>query len=80
MTYNDVAQHVDKSIDSEFILWQRTSFPFKAISAKEFYKACQREIRINRNGIRLCNFCNNIVTKNDLCEKHWKVLNEERCV
>lgn len=78
MTYNDIAKYVDKSIDAEDVLYMRTAFPFKAISAKEFYKACQREVRINKNGIRLCDFCNSIATKNDLCEKHWRVLYEER--
>ena len=44
----------------EHILWGRTPYPVGAITAKELYKSANRFKRAHDNGIRLCEFCDNI--------------------
>lgn len=45
-----------------YILWNRTPYPFGKVGPREFYKAASTAVRANRNGIVLCDHCNNKVT------------------
>lgn len=63
----------------EFILWSRTPFPVGAITAKSLYKAAARVQRCAKNGTRLCEFCDNLVTKGKwTCEKCETALSAAR--
>ncbi len=56
--------------DVEEIVWSRTPYPFGMPSAKSFYKEVTRFYRAKKNGIRLCDFCNNIAMTGDIvCNK-----------
>lgn len=46
----------------EHILWGRTPYPMGRITAKSLYKAARRVDRASKNGIRLCDLCDNQVT------------------
>jgi len=75
MTLIEIAKYVSDDIDPEFILWQRTPFPFNTITAKEFYRTCCRELRCRKNNIHLCDFCNRIATNESCtCEYCEKIL------
>lgn len=43
--------------ECDHILWGRTPFPFKAISAQYLYKKASGYRRANANGLRLCDHC-----------------------
>ena len=68
MSPNDVVRAAIPDADQgmcEHIVWGRTPFPFKAVSARELYKAASRVQRAHRNGITLCMFCDNIAEAGD---------------
>lgn len=48
---DDVCQHV---------LWGRTPFPFKKLTARDIYKAASGYIRSARRGTYLCDHCHRI--------------------
>ena len=57
------------SNDMEYILWNRTPFPFK-IDAKTLYKAAARTARARRNNIILCDHCDNKIEQGNFeCTK-----------
>jgi hypothetical protein len=75
MTLIEIAKSVSENIDVEYIFWQRTSFPFNKITAKEFYKSCYREFRCRRNNTRLCDFCSRVAMNGDcVCERCCEIL------
>ena len=79
MTLIEIAKYVSDDIDPEFILWQRTSFPFSKITAKEFYKTCFRELRCKNKKIQLCDFCNRVAMNGDcVCEICNKILKRNK--
>jgi hypothetical protein len=41
----------------EYILWNRTAYPFEGLTAKCVYKAASRFKRAGERGIQLCDFC-----------------------
>ena len=49
----------------EHILGGRTSFPMGKVTARDIYKAAYRYRRALRNHIRLCDFCDNVVSGDD---------------
>jgi hypothetical protein len=51
-----------------FIVWGRTPFPFKKLSAREFYKAGSRFKRAGENNLRLCDHCDNLATDGWCCK------------
>ena len=58
----------------DFILWSRTPFPVGAITARSLYKAASRVQRCSMKGLRLCEFCDNLVDKGWTCAKRAKAL------
>jgi hypothetical protein len=62
---------------AEYVLWSRTPFPIKSLTAKEYYIAANRTRRAWKNGIRLCDFCDCIAEANDgLCKECRKSFDE----
>lgn len=54
----------------EHILWERTAYPFKKLSAQDIYKAASRFKRAHDNAIELCDFCDNIAIPDAyLCQR-----------
>jgi len=49
----------------EYILWEKTSFPFGKLTAKILYKAASRVSRAHKNRIKLCDFCDNQTSGSD---------------
>jgi hypothetical protein len=50
------------------ILWGRTAYPFKQLSARELYEAADRFKRASANHRRTCDFCDNLAVEHDwLC-------------
>lgn len=45
--------------DANWILWERTPYPMGRVSARYLYRSTASLVRANRNGIRLCDFCDN---------------------
>ncbi len=45
--------------DARDLLWSRTSFPFGEVTTRDLYRAASRFARAARNGIELCDNCNN---------------------
>lgn len=45
--------------DCEYVLWNRTAYPFKKLTARDIYKAASRTRRAGANGIQLCDHCDN---------------------
>ena len=79
MNLINIAESISENIDVENILWQRLPYPFKKITAKDFYKACYRDFRCVKNNIQLCDFCSRIAMENDcVCENCEKILKEIR--
>jgi len=70
--------------DMEDILWGRTPFPFTKVTAKELYKVSFQFYRASKNGLRLCDFCNDVALPNDTlchrCAASWKKTTEEMYV
>jgi hypothetical protein len=52
----------------DHIIWGRTPFPFKKLSGRDFYRAASRFRRAEANGIRLCDFCDNIAIDGWNCQ------------
>jgi len=53
----------------DHILWGRTGFPcFGKVTAQIVYKAAYRFKRASDKNMDLCDFCDRIATKNDLCD------------
>ena len=44
--------------ECDFVLWNRTAFPFQ-FKAKSLYKSASSFQRAHNNNIRLCDFCDN---------------------
>lgn len=60
----------------DYIIWCRTPHPFKALTAREVYKAADRWRRAQDHGIFLCEFCNNEARHDDwVCSKCERALN-----
>lgn len=60
----------------EHILWNRTPFPLTKLSAQKVYKAASTFTRAFKNGIDLCDFCDNkITTYKCMCNKCTTMLN-----
>lgn len=62
---------------AEFILWCRTPFPVAHVSEKDLYKAANRNFRAMKKGRHICEFCDRIATKGELCEACDAVLNRK---
>lgn len=43
--------------DCEFVLWERTPFPFERMTARKLYKAASGLVRAGKSGIVLCDLC-----------------------
>ena len=52
----------------DHIVWDRTPFPFKRLSARDFYRAASRFKRCKAKGIRLCDLCDNIAVYGWNCQ------------
>lgn len=52
----------------QHIVWGRTPFPFKKLTARDFYKAASRLQRASNNGLRLCDWCDNIAVDGWCCK------------
>lgn len=62
----------------DHIVWGRTPFPFKEITAKHLYKAAHRFKRANDNNIILCDFCDNKAVIDYTCKKCRKALDRAK--
>ena len=49
----------------EHVIWARTPFPMTAVNAREIYRAASRLHRAERNGVRLCDWCDRIARSGD---------------
>lgn len=43
----------------EYVLWDRTAFPFEKVTPLRIYRAAYRLRVAGENGIRLCELCDN---------------------
>ena len=56
--------------ECEFILWERTSYPFGLLTAKDIYKAAYSFDRACKNHLRLCEYCDRIAQPDKyMCSK-----------
>lgn len=55
--------------ETEYVIWNRTSYPFKGLTAKMVYKAASQTYRASKKGLQLCDFCDNIATECGICSK-----------
>ena len=62
----------------EYVLWERTGYPFKRLTARDLYKAASRMKRAEDNGIVLCDFCDNKANENYICDSCREVLDAAR--
>ena len=46
----------------EYVLWERTPFPFGRVTAHSIYRAASRVKRAHEHKRTLCDFCDNEVT------------------
>lgn len=46
----------------EYMLWERTPYPFGQVTAKSLYRAASRVKRARERKRTLCDFCDNEVT------------------
>jgi len=53
----------------EYIIWNRTPYPFKKICHRELYKAAHGYRRASERGSRLCDYCHNIAVEGWICKK-----------
>ena len=54
----------------EFILWERTSYPFGRLTAQKIFKAASGFARAGANGRALCEMCRRLsVPQKFLCER-----------
>lgn len=63
MTPHDIVKAVFPDADKDLtdhVLWGRTPFPVATVNARSIYKAAHRFKRACDNGIRLCDWCDNI--------------------
>lgn len=59
----------------DWLLWSRTSYPFGKVTAKNLYKAASRLNRAHKNGLRLCELCDNIaIQESSLCKRCSMIL------
>lgn len=54
--------------DADYVLWNRTPFPMRAVGVRELYHAARRLRRAGANGRRLCDLCDRqVMTGKWLC-------------
>lgn len=56
------------------IIWGRTAYPFKPISARELWRAADRWRRATQHHRQLCDWCDRPALTNCLCLRCWKAL------
>jgi len=66
--------------DFDEIMWQRTAYPFDAVTAKQIYKVASSVYRAKTNHIPLCEFCENKATENGLCYIHKDIFPLSKCI
>lgn len=61
----------------EWLIWERTAFPFKPLTARELYKTASRVKRAKESQIRLCDLCDRIAEPGEyLCCNCKEVLKQ----
>ena len=61
----------------EWIIWDRTAYPFVPLTAKEIYKAAARVQRATNGKKQLCDLCDRLAEpKMGLCKKCREALNK----
>lgn len=55
--------------DCDHVLWGRTAYPFKKLTAKDIFRAASGWRRAGSKGVALCDFCNRVAAKNFVCER-----------
>ena len=64
---------------ADYILWNRTPYPFGKITARSLYKAASRFERAGRSGKGLCEFCDNLAPEGEYaCDRCKKALQKAR--
>ena len=56
--------------DCEHVLWGRTPYPVGSVTARSLYLAASRYRRACANGIRLCDFCDNVAVGDEWACRH----------
>lgn len=53
----------------EYVLWERTHYPFAPLTAREIYRAANRFKRAADANKRLCDLCDRLATEGYLCDQ-----------
>lgn len=66
---------------AEFIVWNRTTYPFEGLTARDIYKAADRWHRAHRNQKKLCTFCDRLAMpgRSQICERCRNALTQPMC-
>lgn len=51
----------------EHVIWGRTPYPCRALSAKDIYRAAHRLKRATDAGRRLCDWCDRLAVQGSIC-------------
>ena len=81
MLISDIIKAAIPSADEsicEHILWGRTPFPMRGISAKELFKSASGFNRANKKGNRLCDWCHCLAVEGKSeCQSCYDALNNK---
>lgn len=58
----------------DFVLWERTPFPFARLTARDLYKAASGYRRACEHGIRLCDHCHRPAVRDYECARCGEAL------
>lgn len=53
----------------DYVLWERTPYPFASLTAKDIYRAARRLQRAQDAGKRLCDLCDRVAVQGYTCAR-----------